>query len=438
MTEILDVGIKILSTILINTFTVFCWRGCLKDDSSIRKVNNVLLITIVTVAVTIIAVLLDNPVRMLVTYFILILINYILLTKNLKKSLYVVIISELIILFTELSFAILISPFINGNIESFASDPFIFLLLNIYISLISSLFLFFKIPQKVFNIINKSISSIKSNEVLISSIIIILILVISTAESYMKLPISIVLFTNGLMAVIFIVIVIKNNSIKSNYNIINSKYQTSISSLREFENVIDKFRVSTHENKNELLTIRNMIRDKKVVSYIDKLVGNKIKDNSKIMDKTLKIPDGGLRATIYSKLCLMDDRGINYKLEVSRDVKTVDLIDFDDNTITSMCRILGVFFDNSIQAVMDLDERIIKIDIYLLDSDLYIDISNNFSGSIDLYEISNTNYSSKGKNHGYGLLLVKKLIKENSLKMANETSIDGNMFTQSLIIKNIK
>ena len=89
-----------------------------------------------------------------------------------------------------------------------------------------------------------------------------------------------------------------SSKIKANYNKISSKYETSIYSLKEYEVMIDKFRVYTHENKNEFYTIRNMLKNaedrNEVIKYIDTLIDNKIQDNEKIMAKTAKIPSGGL------------------------------------------------------------------------------------------------------------------------------------------------
>ena len=279
----------------------------------------------------------------------------------------------------------------------------------------------------------------KSKEDIVYSLIIIFILVIATAESHMKLPLTLVLVTNVAMAIVFIGIVIMSTKIKENYNKINSKYETSISSLKEYEVMIDKFRVDTHENKNEILTIRNMIRDKNnkedIVKYIDKLVDNKIKDNDKIMKKTAKIPSGGLRATIYSKLCLMEKLKIKYTLNISRDIRTTDLIDLDEDIVLKICKILGVFLDNAIEAVKGLKKKEIAIEMYNIDNELCIDITNNFEGNLDLDKINNMKYTTKGEGHGYGLTLVNKLLEEESDKLENEKSVNRDTFTQTLKIK---
>ena len=129
---------------------------------------------------------------------------------------------------------------------------------------------------------------------------------------------------------------------RENYRQINSKYETSITSLREKEDMMKKYKTSNHENKNQLKTIRNMIKpkDKKIANYIDNLLKEKFTDNETIFTKTSKIPEGGLRATIYSKLCEMESRKINYSLNISNDVETSALIEIGDYTMINICKIL--------------------------------------------------------------------------------------------------
>ena len=266
---------------------------------------------------------------------------------------------------------------------------------------------------------------------------IIIIMIIATTESYRNIPITIILINNTMMVIIFIYIIIKSKLTDNKLDKVSNKYHTSITSLKEYETMIDKFRVNTHENKNELMTIRNMIKnkDKNIIEYIDALVDNKIKDNEKIMYQTSKIPEGGLRATIYSKLCVMDKYKIKYKLDISKNIRTVDLINLDEELILNICKILGVFMDNAIEAVKTLKKKEIDIELYVIDNELYIDITNNFKGKIALDKIGYERNTTKGKEHGYGLLLVNKIIKENSKYLENKKGINGNYFTQTLKIK---
>ena len=435
--DVLNFGAHLIGNILMISFSLICWLKFEKINKNlVSKISIVLLSSIIT---TIISQYFPNPVKMINSYLILMFTCYLSVNKDLKKSILSVISTQIILWATECSITIFIPLFNIQNVEKLTSSPDIYLLLVTYMIIVSFILLKFKVPQKIYHLLISSTSSIKNNETMIYSFMIIATIVILTTESYIKLPTTFILITNAMIAIIFITIIITSSKLKDNYNKISNKYQTSISSLKEYEVMINKFGVYTHENKNEFYTIRNMLKEgedrDKVIKYIDTLINNKIKDNEKIMKKTAKIPSGGLRATIYSKLCLMDKLKIKYKLNISRDVSTTDLINLDEDLILKICKILGVFLDNSIDAVKKLKKREISIEIYILNKYLCIDITNNFKGNLDLDKISEAKYTTKGEGHGYGLTLVKQILNDESKKLENEKSINRDTFTQTLKIK---
>ena len=435
--DVLNFGAHLIGNILMISFSLICWLKFEKINKNlVSKISIVLLSSIIT---TIISQYFPNPVKMINSYLILMFTCYLSVNKDLKKSILSVISTQIILWATECSITIFIPLFNIQNVEKLTSSPDIYLLLVTYMIIVSFILLKFKVPQKIYHLLISSTSSIKNNETMIYSFMIIATIVILTTESYIKLPTTFILITNAMIAIIFITIIITSSKLKDNYNKISNKYQTSISSLKEYEVMINKFGVYTHENRNEFYTIRNMLKEgedrDKVIKYIDALINNKIKDNEKIMKKTAKIPSGGLRATIYSKLCLMDKLKIKYKLNISRDVSTTDLINLDEDLILKICKILGVFLDNSIDAVKKLKKREISIEIYILNKYLCIDITNNFKGNLDLDKISEAKYTTKGEGHGYGLTLVKQILNDESKKLENEKSINRDTFTQTLKIK---
>ena len=130
--------------------------------------------------------------------------------------------------------------------------------------------------------------------------------------------------------------------------------------------------------------------------------------------ETSKIPAGGLRGLIYSKILAMKESEITYKLQISNDIKTIDLINIDDSLMLDICKVVGVYLDNSIQAVETLTSKQILIEFYLENKDLVIAVSNNYNGTIELEKLEKKGYSSKGEGHGYGLALAKDIINKNT------------------------
>ena len=432
MTELLDNLFYIIGNVIINFFCLyFCYQVLDKKERIISKKSLLLILYLSTMGI-IFDLIIPRPIRFVISFIFLIFIGYILADKNLIKGLVLIILMEVTMIVSDALFFISINVIIRTK-----KYKIINMISNVFVSLIGLIITKTKIPNKIYNTVIKSARVIRQKEIIINSAITVFILIFSTIESYIKIPIYIVIVTNTIIALIIVSIIVKFITAKSKYELISDKYQTSITSLKEYETMIDKFRVNTHENKNELLTIRNMVKnnDENVIEYIDALVDNKIKDNEKIMYQTSKIPEGGLRATIYSKLCVMDKYKINYKLDISKDVRTVDLINLDEELILNICKILGVFMDNAIKAIKNQRRKEIIIELYVIDNELYIDITNNIKGSIDLSKIGHERYTTKGKEHGYGLLLVNKIINENKKYLENENSINSNYFTQTLKIK---
>lgn len=430
MNEIVNFTCIFVSGLFLNLFFLYFCNNLLDKKIRIKSVESWVIIIVITLLAMLFNDLFPQPYKIISTFLFLTFFIYFYFCKNIVHSLIMVILFEINVVLGELIFTVLTS----SVVKQYNSDLMI-IVSNIAVPAICFIILKTKIPKKVFDKIIEISETLRKKEVVIYSIMIIIIIIVSTMESYMKLPLQIVLTTNILMALGFIGIIIKLATTKGNLQIISNKYQTSINSLKEYELMIDKFRINNHENKNQLLTIRNMTKDKKTVNYIDKLVDNKINDNEKIMHKTSKIPEGGLRATIYSKICLMDKYKIKYNLDVAKDVRTVDLINMNENLMIDVCKILGVFLDNAIEAVKKGKNKLVRIEIYIMDKELCVDISNNFKGNIDFNKLGNSKYTTKGENHGYGLMLVNKILSENSNDLKNEMNINGNVFTQTLKIK---
>ena len=295
-----------LSGLVIDSFYVYFCYKLLNKKINWKSIK----IWIIIFIMTIIGMILNNDIprayKIIISLLFLFSVVYIITDKKIKDT---------ILIFVSLQIDLIISEAISfALLYRFITDDksyIVTVISNILVSAIGYMIMKSKMIIKTFNKTNKVKNLLDNKEFLMCLIAIIIILVSTTIESYMKLPIIVVLITNMIISLIFILIMIKFVIVKSRYNMINSKFQTSITSLKEYETMIDKYRVNNHENKNELITIRNMIiNNKRAVKYIDELINNKIKDNEKIMTQATKIPEGGLRAVMYSKMCLMKEKNI--------------------------------------------------------------------------------------------------------------------------------
>lgn len=356
--------------------------------------------------------------------------------ENLQKCIITPIISQMIVMSSETIFAIIISLIFKMNNEQIVNTQFGTLLSNLVIAIISVLLIRIPIFTKIYNFLIKITDRINRNKLIIFSLFIVVIANLLTMFLYYRVEFIYLLLFNTCLTLFCLSIVIYSFKTQDNYIKVYDKYNITLNSLKEYEDILDRYRISNHENKNQLLTIRNMLpkTNKKIISYIDKIIENKLKDNEKAMVEACKIPAGGLRGLIYSKILVMKNLKINYILEISKEVKTVDLINLDDSLMLDMCQVIGVYIDNAIEEVKKLKRKYINIEIYLEEGELIISVSNNYEGIIDLDKLDEKGYTSKGKGHGYGLTLTKEIIDSNK-NLSNRKVITKDSFTQLLQIK---
>lgn len=422
---------------LINSFAyIFIWSRLLDKKIDFKDYKYYIVQVLFAFLMLLNFLFINTIFRVLVIVVIMTIFCYFLFKCNYRISFITSIFSQLTMMISELIFAILVVVVLKIDSNFIVLNLVGKLIANTFISIIAIMACNIKIIQNLYNKIVSSITEIKINSFVIIILATIITINFNFLSVYYHYPLLSIIIGNIAVSVIYIFIYYKYLIAETNYSKINDKYNNTLNSLKEYEEILDVYRVSNHENKNQLLMIRNMIikKEKDIPEYIDKIIDNKIKDDEKLMFDTNKIPAGGLRAVIYSKLLVMKDEKIDFNLIVDRKVRTVDLIELGESLMFDVCRITGVFLDNAIEEVKNKEDKRIFIELFTDEDKLCIKISNNFKGSINIEKIYEKGYTTKSKGHGYGLALVKEILDKNS-KLTNLTSVENDIFTQLLEIK---
>lgn len=358
-----------------------------------------------------------------------------LLKVEFKQGVIAALISQLMTMVAETIFVITISFIFKSGGEFIENTQFATILANVCIATIVILLAQFKFIKKLYDKLTKFTMNISDLHLMSIIIVFVFCLNIFSMIAYYQLDFKMMLLFNVATMVIYFIVIMTAFKNKNDYIEISDKYNTTITSLKEYEDILNNYRVSNHENKNQLLTIRNMVKskEKNIISYIDKIVENELQDNENLMGQSMIIPEGGLRGLVYSKMLLMKSKNIDFDLSVDKSIRTVQLIELGEQTMLDICKIVGVFLDNAIEAVENLDEKFIDFEMSVEGKKLSIFVTNNFEGTIDIEHMEDKGFSTKGGNHGYGLTLVKKLVSGNRL-LKNEKHISHDEFTQQLII----
>ena len=214
------------------------------------------------------------------------------------------------------------------------------------------------------------------------------------------------------------------------------KYDDLLTVMKNYESDIEEQRTINHETKNELLTIRSKLsdeKDKDLCSYVDSIIGDKKSVKSAKFSKFKYLPSNGLKGFFYYKFIEAEQREIKVSLNISKQVENSCLGDMKTKDFKDLTRIIGVYLDNAIEAASASKDKKLGIEIYVVKDVVQIIISNTYDNVIEKDKVGNERYSTKGKNRGHGLLLVKRILNENN-RITSETKITDSLYIQTIKI----
>lgn len=409
------------------------WNSWSDTKFKWKSIKTVVLAVIASI-VTVVNYFNINPVFKIftITLFFVILYKF-LFNVRLKDSVGAAVFVQILNLISESLFACIMFCILDDGVKEFVNNYFGSFITNILVLVVTFILSKIKFVKKILNSINKSISNLSDTTAVFLGISIIYLYSIFTFNIYYGKNSQLLMVLSLVISIAFSILVFMFFKAKSDLCDINDKYNNSLENLKELENALTNNRIDNHENKNQLMTIRNMTTSKKVIKFIDTILNNKLKDDKNVMHEVNIIPNGGLRGLIYSKLLIMKDKNIDYELDIASSIRIIDVLDYGNQTMLDICKIVGIFLDNSIEEVDKLDDKYIIIEMYTENDIFNILITNIFDSSVKKDNIYNAGVSTKGGNHGYGLTLVKKIIKNNK-KLKNYYEINDNEFTQVLQI----
>jgi len=251
---------------------------------------------------------------------------------------------------------------------------------------------------------------------------------------------DIFLYLTAMIVLILVLSSLIKQTIENNK--ITKDYDQLLEFMKTYELEIENQRTLRHETKNEFLAIRSKIQDKQeneeIVKYIDVILNDKIEVKQEQYAKFVYLPANGIKGLCYFKVQEAEKRGIKVSLNISKRIENSTIYDLDIKQQREFGRILGVFLDNAIEASSLSEEKQLGIETYVnKKKEFKMIISNSYSNEIDKTKIGKEIFSTKGKGRGHGLLLVKRITNNNQI-FETETNIQEKIYSQTVIIRNIK
>ena len=200
------------------------------------------------------------------------------------------------------------------------------------------------------------------------------------------------------------------------------------------ENLLDEMQKSRHDYKNMILSIQDFVIEKRF-EELEKYFEDEIlksenleRASKNIYMATKQIKNLPLKSLVNAKL----NEGISNGIKV--EITIFEEIDIKSVMILDLCRIVGNLLDNAYDAAIESEEKIISLIMLKNENQFSITLCNSFDGDIDMSKVWRKGYSSKGKNRGQGLSIVKKLVEQHPNILLN-TEIKNNLFVQDITIE---
>lgn len=234
-----------------------------------------------------------------------------------------------------------------------------------------------------------------------------------------------VLFLFFLMAILYF-----KENMKSKE--MSDKYNELLSTVDTFEKELITKRKIIHDFKNQLIVINGYADNpEKLKSYLSEIIKDQRKiPNSKLLLNVEKLPSG-LKGLIYYKFSNLDSN-INVSIDIKNSLKKYEIISPKLNK--DCLKILGVFIDNAIEAVKNEKEKYINLEFIKQKEQIIITVRNTCTSRVNIKDLTKNGFTTKGKNHGYGLSLVSDIVrKDDSLDIKFEC--DDDIFSATLVIR---
>ena len=149
------------------------------------------------------------------------------------------------------------------------------------------------------------------------------------------------------------------------------------------------------------------------------------------------LPPNGIKGLCYFKTQEAENKGITVSLNISKRIKESSIYKLNIKQQRDFGRILGVFLDNAIEASLESKEKKLGLEAYTNSKQEFkLIITNTHNNEIDEDKIGKEVFSTKGKNRGHGLLLVKQLVGNNNIFEIN-TDIQNELYIQTITVKEI-
>lgn len=237
-----------------------------------------------------------------------------------------------------------------------------------------------------------------------------------------------------LLSTLLTINTLKSYKIRSELKAKQTAYDNLQRYTDEIEALYSELRSFKHDYVNVLLSMKGYIESNDIEglsNYFDTEIlslNHKINQGDYKLNQLINLQIIELKSVISAKMIYAHEHGIDVSIEIMDPITHIDM------DIVDLSRIIGIFLDNAIEAVLETTQPRLFLTIIANPDSTTILIKNNFvDHQIPCYEMSKPHVSTKGENRGIGLYNASMIVSEYD-NILLDTQIQEDIFSQRLEI----
>lgn len=299
-------------------------------------------------------------------------------------------------------------------------------ILSLIMQLIYNILSRFKFLKVLSNYFNKVLTKVKRHYFVLFGLFVTIIFLGALAVNNLDDAIDLILIFSLAIALFIVGILYSSNLYQK--LILNETIRLLLKNNKFYSDLNIETRQFKHNLVHKLAGVKSY-GNNNVKCLIDEIIleCQLLTKNNKELDK---LPLG-LDGFIYQKVYQTDFKTLNIAVDNLLNKDLLDVI--KPKTYNKLCEVLGVVLDNSIDAALSSNEKLLYINIEETEKGVELFLKNTFSAGLDLDKLGTLDYTTKGRNHGIGLFSIFSI---KSIK--TEIKVVNNLFETRIFISKIK
>ena len=259
--------IDIFTSIIMVGITICIWNDLSSIKLKIKSPKTILTLIVTSLLIVLNYFFSNKLIKTINVILLFILSHKFLFKKKIKESIAAPLITQFLYVISESLFVIIMLLVLRNNADKFVDTFFGSVTANLLISFISLLLSKLFLVKKLYNFLNNIFSKLNSTFSIFLSMLLMFVYNILTLNALQLLNPFILMIISTIISIVSFIFICIFFKTKDDYYKIVDKYNSSLTSLKAFEDVLNNYRVDNHENKNHLMTIRNMKSKKEIEKF---------------------------------------------------------------------------------------------------------------------------------------------------------------------------